>query len=184
LPTFLEMNVGLDHRDLKYMYIYGGLATLVTMTLFGRMSDRFGKLLMFRILAASAMLPMVVLPILPARTALPLVLIATTLFMVAISGRWVPAMALITASSAPSYRGSFLSFNTALQQISAGVATSLAGFILGAKEGEALTGFPMVGVIACVATVVSLVLAGRLHKDPGGDLAPDSAAVGDEAVLG
>jgi predicted MFS family arabinose efflux permease len=98
--------------------------------------------------------------------------------MVTTSGRWVPAMALVAASSAPAYRGTFMSFNTAVQQIAAGLATSLAGFILGEHvENHALTGFALVGVLTCAATIASVFLAGRLRKDPGGELAPDAFAM-------
>ena len=52
----------------------GGLTTLVTMTLFGRLADRFGKLLVFRILTAFTLIPFVVVTNLPAGVALPLIL--------------------------------------------------------------------------------------------------------------
>jgi predicted MFS family arabinose efflux permease len=174
LATFLEANVGVSQADLKYMYMCGGVGTLVTLTLFGRLADRFGKLLVFRILALFTLAPIVFLTNLPQGLALPLILIVTTLFIVTTSGRMVPAMALIAGSSAPACRGSFMSFNTAIQQLAAGLATSLAGLILREEEGHVLIGFPLIGALACVATVVSVVLAGRLRKDPSGDLAPDS----------
>ncbi len=57
LATFLVYNVGVHQEDLKFMYLCGGLATLVTMTVFGRLADRFGKLLVFRILATFTLVP-------------------------------------------------------------------------------------------------------------------------------
>ena len=100
---------------------------------------------------------------------LAVALMATTLFMVATSGRMVPAVALITSSAAPRNRGSFMSVNTAVQQMAAGVAPLLAGLFLGdAKAGEPLTGFAVVGGVAASATVCSLVLAGLLRPAPAG----------------
>jgi predicted MFS family arabinose efflux permease len=177
LATYLEANVGLRQDELKYMYLCGGLATLGTMTLFGRLADRFGKLRVFRILVVITLAPIFLVTNLPPGLALPLVLIITTWFMIMASGRMVPAMALITASSAPAYRGSFMSLNSAVQQMGCGLATWVAGMILQEGERGALSGFSIVGLLACVATVVSLVLAGRLRKAAGGDLAPDSRAV-------
>jgi hypothetical protein len=131
----------------------------------------------------------------------------TTVFMITASGRMVPAMALITASSAPAYRGSFMSLNAAVQQIAAGLATWVAGLLLhenkaatvattvallGSPHGQGpllaacslvpessapLVGYPLVGLLAFVATLASVVLAGRLRKAAGGDLAPDSRVV-------
>jgi MFS family permease len=213
MATCREANVGVNQTDLKYMYLCGGIATLVTMTLFGRLADRFGKLRVFRILALVTLVPIVLVTNLPPGLALPLVLAATTIFMVTTSGRMVPAVALITASSAPAYRGSFMSFNTAVQQLAAGLATFIAGFVLGevgaidspratagtvalmaSPQGQgsllaasslyagktgALTGYTLVGILSCLVTVGSVLLAGRLHKDPGGDLAPDSPGADD-----
>jgi predicted MFS family arabinose efflux permease len=177
LATFLVYNIGVQQGELKFMYVCGGIATLVTMTVFGRLADRFGKLLVFRILAIVTLAPIVIVTNLPAGLSLPLVLAVTTLFMVATSGRWVPAMALIAGSAAPAYRGSFMSFNSAVQQIAAGLATEIAGCLLDEHEDHTLTGFPLVGLLTCVASVASVYLAGRLRRDPGGELAPDHYAV-------
>jgi len=211
MATFLEANVGVRQTELKYMYLCGGLATLVTLTLFGRLADRFGKLPVFQILALFAVIPITLVTNLPAGLALPLVLTVTTVFMVVMSGRMVPAMALVTASSAPAYRGSFMSLNAAVQQLAAGLATSIAGFLLYETDGGALpvlgastagllasphgqgsllaasslfpgrsgalVGFWLVGLLACLASLASVVLATRLRKAAGGDLAPDSRLV-------
>jgi predicted MFS family arabinose efflux permease len=177
LPSFLEGNVGVRQTELKYMYLCGGLATLLTTTMFGRLADRFGKLPVFRVLAFITAAAVLFVTSLPAGLALALVLTVTTVYMVAASGRMVPAMALITASAAPACRGSFMSFNAAVQQFAAGLATLIAGFLVYEAEGRALGGFWLVGLLSAVATASTLVLAGRLRKDPRGDLAPDSTAV-------
>ena len=180
LATFLVANVGLDTDQLKLMYLYGGLATLATTAPIGRLADRFGKLAVFRIMAVATLVLIVLLTNLPARLAVPLVLALTTAFMVTTSGRMVPAIALITGSAAPRYRGSFMSLNAAVQHLTSGAASLVGGALLGADQGGALTGFPLLGLLACVATVASLVLAGRLRPVPGGDLAPDSPALAAE----
>jgi predicted MFS family arabinose efflux permease len=180
LATYLVANVGLQQEELKFMYLCGGLATLVTLTLFGRLADRFGKLPIFRILALVTAVPIVLATNLPAGLALPLVLIVTTLFMVASSGRMVPAMALITGCAAPADRGGFMSLNAGVQQLACGLAAALGGLLLRQEDDGALTGFALIGLLCCAATLVSLVLAGRLRPAPGGELAPDRAAVAGE----
>jgi predicted MFS family arabinose efflux permease len=174
LPTYLVDNIGLAQGELKYMYLSAGLVTLVTLTLFGRLSDRFGKLLMFRLLALATLGIILVMTNLPVGLALAPVLLVTTVFIVMSSGRMVPAMALITASSAPAYRGSFMSFNAAVQHLTAGAATWLGGVLLSQEEGGPLIGFPLLGVLAALATLGSILVAGRLRPAPGGYLAPDS----------
>jgi predicted MFS family arabinose efflux permease len=181
LPIYLEYNVGLAQGQLKLVYLCGGLATLVTLTLFGRLADRFGKLLVFYILALVTVVPVVLVTNLPAGLPLLLVLGVTTALMVASSGRMVPAMALITGASAPRYRGSFMSVNAAVQHFTSGLAAWVGGLFLvqepGPKgQGGPLHGFGLLGLLACAATLVGFVLAGRLRLARGGDLAPDSGA--------
>jgi predicted MFS family arabinose efflux permease len=176
LPIFHEKNVGLEQRELKFIYLCGGAATLLTLTPIGRVADRRGKLPVFRVLAVVTIVPILLLANLPADTPLALVLAVTTLMMITTSGRMVPATALITASSAPRYRGSFMSLNTAVQHLAAGAATALGGALLG-REGETLVGYPLLGVLATLASLFTLYLAGRLRAVPGGEAAPDHKAL-------
>jgi len=168
---------------LKYIYLCGGIVTIVTMPLIGRLADLFGKLRLFRIFAVATMVPILLMTNLPAGLELALVLCVTTAFMVASSGRMVPAMALITASSAPSYRGQFMSLNSAVQHLSSGLAASGAGLLLAKQADGSLAGFTVVGLVSCAAMALSLFLAGRLRPAVGGAAAPDSAAVEPEVAV-
>ena len=164
LAAFLENNVGITRNELVLVYLCGGLATLLTTNVTGWLADRFPRLTVFRVLAFLALLSILGLAHLPARTPLLLTLAVTTAMMVLTSGRMVPAMAMITSSSEPRSRGSFLSVNASVQQLAIGAAPLLAGFILGeSKEGEPLVGFGLVGFVAAAAGLASIVLAGRLR---------------------
>ena len=123
---YLVNNLGVRNTDLGYIWVCGGVATLLTMNLVGRLSDRFGKLLLFRIFAALTIIPVLVITNLPP-VHMVVVLAATTFFMVASSGRMVPAVAMVTASSLPRYRGSFLSINSSIQQTAMGLAPCAVG---------------------------------------------------------
>jgi predicted MFS family arabinose efflux permease len=184
LATFLESNVGMGHEQLGLMYVCGGLATLVTLTPIGRLADHLGKLPVFRLCAAATLGLILVITNLPAGTALAAILAVTTVFWITSSGRMVPAMAMITASAAPQDRGGFMSLNAAVQHLANGAATYLAGRLIGGTEGQPLEGFPVVGLVAGVATAASIVLAGRLRPAPDGDLAPDAPEVGRAARAG
>jgi MFS transporter, DHA1 family, inner membrane transport protein len=171
---YLEYNVGVARESVKWIYVCGGAATVVTLSLIGRLADLFGKLPVFRILALTTIVPILMLTNLPSGASMPLILVATTLFMVLSSGRMVPAMALITASSTPAYRGSFMSLNAVVQHLATALASVVAGEILTQDADKALVGYPWVGLVGCVAALISLYLAGRLRPVAGGLAAPDS----------
>ena len=125
IPTFLVQNVGLNEDNLMYIYLVGGLATILTTTPTGWLADRYGKLPLYRATALLTMIPVVLITVLPPGTGLWLVLAVTTGQMITMSARMVPAMAMITASAVPAERGSFMSLNTAIQHMTAGLAAAL-----------------------------------------------------------
>jgi predicted MFS family arabinose efflux permease len=160
---FLVHNVGRDKDDLAYVYLSGGLLTLGTLPLVGRCADRYGKRFVFRIMAGCTLVTILVMTNLPVTTLMP-VLVVTTLYWIFTSGRWVPAMALVTSSALPRYRGSFMSINASLQQMAIGLAAVVAGMVVDEnKLTGKLTGYATAGVIAAVATGISILLSGRLR---------------------
>jgi predicted MFS family arabinose efflux permease len=171
---FLVHNVGRAKGDLAYVYFCGGLLTFVTLPLIGRLADRFGKRLVFRVMAGCTILVLLVMSNLPVAALAP-VLVVTTLYWVVTSGRWVPAMAMITSSVVPEYRGSFMSVNASVQQMACGLAAVVAGAVVSEARGGALTGYAAAGLIAAGSTAVSMVLAGRLRAAE--ELPETSAAV-------
>jgi len=178
IPTYLTANVGMHQDQLKWMYLAGGLATLITLTYFGRLADRFGKLLVFRWLALATVVSVIIVTNLPSGLSLALVLGVTTFMFIATSGRMVPATALLTASAAPSERGGFMSVNAAVQHIAAGAAAWLGGMMLQQENPDApLVGYPLVGVLSVLSTLASMYLAGRLRAAPGGEVAAESSEV-------
>jgi predicted MFS family arabinose efflux permease len=178
LVDYLEFNVHRTHAEVPWLYVCGGLASLVALNVVGKLSDRFGKLPVFRVLAVGAVVPTLLVTNLPP-VSLAAALAACTLFMVVTAGRMVPAMALITSCVVPQYRGSFLSLNASVQQFALALAALLAGAILGQADGSApLTGFTTVGILGAVIMLVSAVLAGTLRpadEGPEAAIAVDSA---------
>jgi DHA1 family inner membrane transport protein len=169
LAIYLVHNVGRPETDLRYVWLCGGLFTLLTMTPTGWLTDRLDKLTVFRLIGVFCLLPLLLITHMPPAS-LPLTLVVTTLFMVGTSIRWVPLMAMITASAAPHERGSFLSVNSSVQQMVMALAPILTGLLLGSEpdgaQGLPLDGFPRVGVVAAVAMFASVLLAGRLRRAP------------------
>jgi hypothetical protein len=76
----------------------------------------------------------------------------------------VPAMAMITGCVAPERRGGFLSANSSVQHLAAGLGAYAAGGIIAQNADGRLEHFEVVGYLAAATTLLSLWLAGRLRS--------------------
>ena len=97
------------------------------------------------------------------RASLPWVIPFSTLFFVFVSGRFVPAMAMINASSVARLRGSFLSVNSSLQAMAMGVATMIGSAFLSQGPNGEVAGYGSVGWFACGLTLVAILIAHRMR---------------------
>ena len=161
ISPYLVANVGLLEKDLPWIYVGGGLVSLVSSPLIGRWADRAGKLKVYRIIAPFSALIMLVLTTLP-RVGLLVSVLAVSLLMMSNAGRMVAAMAMINASVEPRLRGGFMSAYSSVQHIAAGVGAFLAGLILAEGPDHTLRHYAWVGLIGAGSTLLSLWLAGRL----------------------
>lgn len=158
ISVYMVSNAGMREIDLPYLYFFGGLATFFTAHLIGRLADRYDKLTLFNVVAVLSVIPILLVTHL-AQAPLAQMLAATTLFMVLVTGRFIPIMALVTVSVIPQLRGSFMSFLSSVQQISAGLASLVAGSIIGLSVTGEMTNFGTVGVIAATATAACILLS-------------------------
>jgi predicted MFS family arabinose efflux permease len=160
---YLVKNVGLSEKnELPLVYLVGGIATLVSMNLVGRLSDRIPRLWVFRVLALATLGSVVLFTQLPEPTPLVWALAASTLLWVLSSGRMVPATAMVTSASLPYYRGTFLSINASVQQLAAFLAPLAASLFLSDHE-KRLEGYGLVGLVTVVMGLVSVALAGLVR---------------------
>jgi len=183
LTPSMVSNAGLPESYMSLIYIFGGGATLATSPYFGRLADRLGKLKVFTWLILLSLIPtLAIANLVP--VPVWVVLLITTSYMIFTSGRFVPAMALITASVEPRYRGGFMSVNSAVQQIAAGVATSVAAVLVSSDEHGRLVGYPRAGwlslamVLASVAIIRHLRVAGPAAAPGALEVEPAVESVG------
>jgi predicted MFS family arabinose efflux permease len=158
----LVANVGVPEEKLWLVFLTGGLLTLVGAPVIGALADRFGKLLVFRIvalIAAGLVLAVTNLPVVPLAAAA----LVVGLLMVHNAGRMATAMSMITASVASRYRGGLMSANSAVQHMSAGLGAYVGGQIVIRTTDGGLQRFSMVGLVSVAATLLSLWLAGWIR---------------------
>lgn len=161
LSAYTVANIGFTEMELTYIYMAGGAFTIFTSPWVGKLSDRHGKLKIFTIFMILNLIPIAVITHLGV-TPIPLLLLFSTMFFVTSNGRYVPAAALVTGTARPENRGSFLSFNSAVQQLSTGVASLVAGIIITENAAGQLVNFNVVGYIAIFFSILCIPLAARI----------------------
>jgi predicted MFS family arabinose efflux permease len=161
-PVYTQ-NKLLTEAMLPWAYGLGGLATFFSVQAVGRASDRFGHLRVFRMMSVALMAAaLMVTHMLP----LPIVfvLLVWTAFMVAASGRWTPALALVTSASAPHFRGGSLSVNSSLMQFASALATFVGGLILHTQADGTIARYEWVGALSVAVGMVAWWWSGRIKS--------------------
>lgn len=161
LSPYTVANVGFSEMQLTYIYMAGGAFTIFTSPWVGKLSDKYGKLRIFTIFMILNVIPIAIITNLGV-TPIPFVLMVSTMFFVTSNGRYVPAAAIITGTSKPENRGSFLSFNSAIQQLATGLASLIAGIIIGENAAGELTNYNIVGYIAIGFSLLCIPIARRV----------------------
>ncbi|WP_018343522.1 MFS transporter [Cytophaga aurantiaca] len=163
ISDYLVNNVGLDLDELKYVYLCGGLATVVSSIFVGRLSDKLGKIKTFIIAALVSIIPIAAVTVLPVMP-LGYVLTFNVVFFMCFGARFVPAMTIMTACVQPKRRGSFLSISSAIQQLGSGIAVLIASnIIINGAKGE-LYNFGWVGIVASVATLLCIYVSLQIKE--------------------
>jgi MFS transporter, DHA1 family, inner membrane transport protein len=144
--------------------------------------------LIYRIVASISMVLMLVVTTLP-RVPLAVAAGVVGVLMLSNAGRMVAALAMVTSSVEPRRRGGFMSANSAVQHLSAGLGAAIGGNILDKSADGSFLHYERVGIIAVFATLLSLWIAGLVRPaaaakpglglEPGVDFAP--AASGEDA---
>ena len=169
---FLAINaqygIGLRQDQLPYIYLCGGLGALLTARWIGRLADRIGKVRCFRWLCTAGLLPMFAVALLPWGTPLWVVLAISTLFMMLMGGRMIPSMAIVTSTANPSARGTFMTLNASVQSAAMGCAALLGGSLIERTANGQVQGYWMNALVAAVASLAAIGLAGRLFLHNSG----------------
>lgn len=178
LNPFMEFNMGFSKTQTPLIYMVGGALTLVSSPILGRIADKIGKHRLFIILVLLAVVPIALITNLP-DIPFYLVLCITGFWFIVSSGRSIPAQAMISNVVPSERRGSFMSFNSAIQQIFVGIASVLAGLIVVNTPSNKVLHYEVTGYISIGIILFSIVIVTRLTtkmKTTGGQEAPANPA--------
>jgi DHA1 family inner membrane transport protein len=162
MSTYMVRNVGLTEAQLPLIYLIGGIGTIFTARIVGKLCDKIGSFKIFRIVAFISIIPILVITNLPTGIPIALALTATSLFTMFASARFIPAMTLVSAVVKPQERGTFMSLENASRQLSSGLASQVAGLIIGSTAAGALTNFHYVGFICVITTFIGISVAFKI----------------------
>ena len=162
IAAYLVANDVVPEKNLPWVYVTGGILTLVGAPVIGRLADHYGKLRVYRVVAIISALLMIVVTNLP-HVSMFVAVAVVGLLMLSNAGRMVAAMAMVTGSVEPRRRGGFMSANSAMQHLSTGLGSALGGIILVKAPDGTLENFDKVGMIAVASTLLSLWLAGLVR---------------------
>jgi predicted MFS family arabinose efflux permease len=161
ITIYSTTNGGLTEKEIPYIYLCGGAATLFTARWVGRMTDKLGKAQMFRRVAFITMLPMFLITQ-SASFGLLGILAVSTSFFICMSGRMTPGMAIVASAGNPKLRGTFMALNSAVQSAAMGLAAFVGGLIISRDAVGQVQHYWGNALVGIVATLLSIWLVGRL----------------------
>ncbi len=167
VATYMVGNVGFTEKEIAYIYLVGGICTLIFSPWVGRMADKHGRLKIFTIFGSLVIIPIVIITNLTP-TPLVVALLISAIFFIFSNGRMVPSTTMETAIIKAEVRGSYMSIRSAVQSLTSGLASFIAGLIITEQpsifdaNAKALVNYQYVGMIAVFFSLLSLYIARKL----------------------
>lgn len=164
LAPFMISNVKLEQEEVKYMYLVGGLCTVVSSILIGKFVDKLGRFRVFQFFALVSIVPIFVNTHL-SETPLLLVLVLSGIFFIFVTGRMIPANTIVSGVVNPKYRAGFMSLNSAAQSLASGASAAIAGMIVVQPDVNGpMYHYDTVGYVAISFTFLAVLVMIRLKK--------------------
>jgi predicted MFS family arabinose efflux permease len=156
IAAYVQGNLGYPRTGMGFLYLVGGLVSLVATPVAGRLVDRFGSL---RVGSFGAFCLLIILhagfydyrPWLP----VPGIFMA---FMLAMSFRNVAYNTLVSKVPSPAERAGFMSVQSAVQHGAAALGAFASSRLLSEGGGHALVGMDRVALVAMSLTLLLPVL--------------------------
>ncbi|MBI3221347.1 MAG: MFS transporter [Bacteroidetes bacterium] len=160
---YMVYNVGVPQKDTPLIYLFGGIASLITAQFVGKLSDKYGKRQVFVIAAAASLILILMLTNMP-RIPVYAVLIIFSIWFSAATGRTVPGQAMTTQAVSAKTRGSFMSLNSCMQSLGTGFAGLLSGWLTFSDANFAIHHYDYLGYLSAILILICIALAIHLDK--------------------
>ena len=161
IAPYFQINLEFTDNQISLVYLIGGTLTVVLLPLFGKLADRFGRMLVFTLSSVFALGSIYAITNLETES-LVIGLLASSSFFVVASGRNVPATTMITSVVRPENRGSFMSIRQSINEMALFLSTVVAGFIITEDAGGKLDGYHLLGYFTMFMSIVAVAAASRI----------------------
>jgi predicted MFS family arabinose efflux permease len=161
--AFGTHNLGLTMEQLPMLYLITGIFSILFGPLSGKLSDKLGKLQTFiigSVLAAIVVIIYTGLGITPFWIAC----VVSILLFAGVTARMVAASALMTAIPSPQDRGAYMSINSAMMQISGGIASVIAGQIVSQSATGMIEHYDTLGFVVTGTMAVMVVMMYYINR--------------------
>jgi predicted MFS family arabinose efflux permease len=156
--AFLVNNVLIPETKLSLIFFVTGVVSIFTGPMLGRCSDALGK---YRLFVAGSLLSMVMVFFYTHLGPNPIwvVMIINTMLWIGISSRMISSSALISGVPEMKDRGAYMGINSAIQQISGGIASFASGLIVFQTSKTApLQHFDTVGYVTITTMLITMTM--------------------------
>jgi len=163
INPFMEFNRGYSKMQTPMIYLAGGAASFIAANILGRWADKYGKLRVFvscLVLSLGMVMLITHLPQVP----FPIVLSFFGIWFVFSTGRAVTAQAMLSNVVPAAQRGSFMSFNSSVQQLGTSTASFVAGMVVTAGADGKLVHYGWLGWLSVAVLLVCLPVGMKIFK--------------------
>lgn len=161
INPYMEFNNGYSKTVTPMIYLVGGISSFFAANILGKLSDKHGKLKVFSVSVLLSLLFVWIITNLP-HVHIALMLGLFAIWFVLATGRSVAAQAMISNVVTPEHRGSFMSFNSSVQQLGTASASFIAGMIVIGGQNGKIQHYNWLGYFSIVVLVVCFFIARRL----------------------
>ncbi len=162
ITLYTTSNGKLTTQQIPIIYLFGGIATLLSARWIGRATDARGKVPMFRSLSLLTIFPVMGMT-LSAPLGLYGIVAIGVFFFVFMSGRMIPGMAIVTSACNPPQRGTFMALNSAVQSLGMSAAAFLGGLIISRDAQGLVLNYWGNGLVGVLASLLTYWLVGKLR---------------------
>jgi predicted MFS family arabinose efflux permease len=163
MSVFVTLNLGMPMDDLRWVYVFSGVLSLIGMRFTGPMVDRFGATP--AIITTSALSAVLIYVLyydwewlrLPAMLLVPM-------FMMVNMSRFVAQTATVSKVPSPADRAGFMAIYQSVQQVSSAFGALVSSALLGSSLDGKITHMPRLALLSLSMIVLGPVIMALLER--------------------